>query len=64
MNNVLSNLSQEVDSEQIEVSGLNNHRKNVILAKNSNELNERSQMKEQINDLVREIDKCIALLST
>lgn len=64
MNNVLSDLSQEVDSEQIEVSGLNNHRKNVILAKNSNELNERSQMKEQINDLVREIDKCIALLST
>jgi chromosome segregation ATPase len=64
MNNALSNLSQEVDSEQIEVSGLNNHRKNVILAKNSDGFNEKSQMKEQINDLVREIDKCIALLST
>lgn len=63
MNDVISTISQQVDSEKINVADLNNHRKNVILATNSNDLKERSQMKEQINDLVREIDKCIALLS-
>jgi chromosome segregation ATPase len=62
MNDVISGLSQEVDSQSIDVSSLNNHRKNVILASNSNGA-EKSQMKKQINDLVREIDKCIALLS-
>ena len=63
MNDVISNISQHVDTEKINVTDLNNHRKNVILATNSNDQQERSQMKEQINDLVREIDKCIALLS-
>jgi chromosome segregation ATPase len=63
MNDVISNISQHVDAEHINVQDLNNHRKNVILATNSNDQEERSQMKEQINDLVREIDKCIALLS-
>ena len=63
MNEVVSNISQHVDSEKINVTDLNNHRKNVILATNSNDQKERSEMKEQINDLVREIDKCIALLS-
>jgi chromosome segregation ATPase len=63
MNDVISNISQHVDSEKINVTDLNNHRKNIILATNSNDHKERSEMKEQINDLVREIDKCIALLS-
>ena len=63
MNSVIGSISQQVDSESINVEGLNNHRKNVILANNSDEVNGKSQMKEQINDLVREIDKCIVLLS-
>lgn len=63
MNDVIGSISQQVDSENINVEGLNNHRKNVILASNLGETSEKSQMKEQINDLVREIDKCIALLS-
>jgi chromosome segregation ATPase len=64
MNKVIGHISQQVDSEQIDVTSLNNHRKNVILAKNSSESDDGFHMKEQINDLVREIDKCIALLST
>ena len=63
MNEVISGISQQVDSQSIDVTSLNSHRKNVILAKNSNGPSENSQMKKQINDLVREIDKCIALLS-
>lgn len=63
MNDVVGVISQQVDSEKIDVTDLNNHRKNVILASNSGGVSEKSQMKEQINDLVREIDKCIALLS-
>ena len=64
MNEVVSTLSQQVESKDIEVSNLNNHRKNVILASNSDVSGtETEQMKEQINELVREIDKCIALLS-
>ena len=63
MNGVVGSLSQHIDNERIDVTDLNNHRKNVILAKNSGEADNRSHMKEQINDLVREIDKCIALLS-
>jgi uncharacterized coiled-coil DUF342 family protein len=64
MNDHLSNLSQQVDSQNIDVTGLNNHRKNIILAKSSEGAgNEAGSMKKQINELVREIDKCIALLS-
>lgn len=64
MNEVVSELSQEVDSQNINVLDLNNHRKNVILASSLNEgSDERRQMKTQINELLREIDKCIALLS-
>ncbi len=63
MNDVVGAISQQVESERIDVTGLNNHRKNVILANNSGEAGERQHMKKQINDLVREIDKCIALLS-
>jgi hypothetical protein len=63
MNEVISGLSQEIDSQNINVTDLNNHRKNIILASNSGGVSEKSQMKKQINDLVREIDKCIALLS-
>ncbi|MCC6370778.1 MAG: hypothetical protein IT236_07235, partial [Bacteroidia bacterium] len=63
MNDVIGSISHQVESEEIDVTNLNNHRKNVILATNSGGANEKSQMKEQINDLVREIDKCIALLS-
>lgn len=64
MNDVVSGLSQEVDSQNINVLDLNNHRKNVILASSLNEgSDERRQMKTQINELLREIDKCIALLS-
>jgi chromosome segregation ATPase len=63
MNDSISGLSQHIDIQEINVSDLNNHRKNVILASNSGEMNEKSQMKKQINDLAREIDKCIALLS-
>jgi chromosome segregation ATPase len=62
MNEVVGAMSQHVDSESIDVSGLNNHRKNVILASNSGE-GGNAPMKKQINELVREIDKCIALLS-
>jgi chromosome segregation ATPase len=63
MNEMIGSISQQVDSEHIDVTSLNNHRKNIILANNSGGASEKSQMKEQINDLVREIDKCIALLS-
>ncbi|MCW3077492.1 MAG: hypothetical protein JWO32_2101 [Bacteroidetes bacterium] len=62
MNDVISGLSQNIESQHINVSDLNNHRKNVILGSNSGGTSEKSQMKSQINDLVREIDKCIALL--
>ncbi len=63
MNEVIGNISQQVDSERIDVTDLNSHRKNIILANNSDAVTEKPQMKKQINDLVREIDKCIALLS-
>jgi chromosome segregation ATPase len=64
MNDVVGELSQNIDSQNINVTDLNNHRKNIILANGSTvEKQEKSQMKNQINDLVREIDKCIALLS-
>jgi chromosome segregation ATPase len=64
MNDVISGISQNIDSQSIDVTDLNNHRKNIILgAKSSEGSNERAQMKKQINELVREIDKCIALLS-
>ena len=63
MNDVVSEISQQIDSESINVKDLNNHRKNIILANSSQMTGESGQMKQQINDLVREIDKCIALLS-
>ena len=63
MNDVIGELSQNIDSQSIDVTDLNNHRKNIILANNSGEKSEKTQMKKQINDLVREIDKCITLLS-
>ena len=63
MNDVVGELSQQIESQNINVLDLNNHRKNIILANNSGEKTQNSQMKLQINDLVREIDKCIALLS-
>jgi len=63
MNEVIGSISQHVDNENIDVTSLNNHRKNVILAGNSSRNEDVSEMKEQINNLVREIDKCIALLS-
>jgi hypothetical protein len=63
MNEAIGSISQQVDNESIDVTGLNNHRKNVILAGNSSRNEDVSGMKEQINNLVREIDKCIALLS-
>jgi len=63
MNNVIGELSQNIDCQSIDVTDLNNHRKNIILANNSGATTEKSQMKKQINDLVREIDKCITLLS-
>lgn len=63
MNEVVGNISQNVESQKIDVSNLNNYRKNVILASNSETTDNQQSMKEQINDLVREIDKCIALLS-
>ena len=64
MNDVIGGISQHVDSQNIDVNDLNNHRKNIILAKSSNgPTNESTTMKKQINELVREIDKCIALLS-
>lgn len=66
MNDSLSGLSQQVDSQNIDISELDMHRKNVILAKSSNGAaasHEKTAMKKQINELVREIDKCIALLS-
>ncbi len=63
MNEAIGSISQQVDNESIDVRGLNNHRKNVILAGNSSQNEDVSGMKVQINNLVREIDKCIALLS-
>ena len=64
MNESISGLSQQVDSHNVDISELDNHRKNVILAKgSSNEGSDKTIMKKQINELVREIDKCIALLS-
>jgi chromosome segregation ATPase len=63
MNEVIGAISQNVENENIDVTNLNNHRKNVILANNSEGGTSKNPMKQQINDLVREIDKCIALLS-
>lgn len=62
MNEILSGLSQNVESQNINVDALQVHRKNVILASESGEIKDKSHMKEQIHELVREIDKCIALL--
>ena len=65
MNDTITTISQQVDSHDIDVTELDNHRKNVILAGSSSKgsSTEKSAMKKQINELVREIDKCIALLS-
>jgi chromosome segregation ATPase len=63
MNEVVGHLSQQIESEHIDVTGLNNHRRNLILAGNSQANAEQSPVRKQINELVREIDKCIALLS-
>lgn len=63
MNEVIGQISHQVEASQIDVVDLNNHRKNVILAGNSEGTDDRSNMKKQINELVREIDKCISLLS-
>ena len=64
MNESISGLSQQVDSHHVDISELDNHRKNIILAKgSSNDSSDKTIMKKQINELVREIDKCIALLS-
>jgi chromosome segregation ATPase len=63
MNDVIGEISQQVESENINVNDLNNHRKNIILANGSSKTGDTGPIKQQINDLVREIDKCIALLS-
>ena len=63
MNDVIGEISQQVESENINVNDLNNHRKNIILANGSSKTSDSGPIKQQINDLVREIDKCIALLS-
>ena len=64
MNETVASISQHVDSHSIDTSELDSHRKNVILAGgSSNNSSDKTIMKKQINELVREIDKCIALLS-
>ena len=64
MNETVATISQHIDSHNIDITELDNHRKNVILAGSSNNVSsEKTVMKKQINELVREIDKCIALLS-
>jgi hypothetical protein len=64
MNETVASISQHIDSHSIDTTELDNHRKNVILAGSSNNAgSEKTIMKKQINELVREIDKCIALLS-
>jgi chromosome segregation ATPase len=64
MNDTVASISQHVDSHNIDITELDSHRKNVILAgSSSNSGTEKTVMKKQINELVREIDKCIALLS-
>ena len=64
MTETVSNISQQVDYHDIDIKQLDNHRKNVILANGSSNVgSEKTNMKKQINELVREIDKCIALLS-
>ncbi|MFO0321143.1 MAG: hypothetical protein ACK504_01800 [Bacteroidota bacterium] len=64
MNESISILSQHVDYQNFDISALDSHRKNVILSKSlSNEGSEETILKKQINELVREIDKCISLLS-
>ena len=64
MHETISGLSHQVEFQYVNISELDNHRKNVILAKgSSNDSSDKTIMKKQINELVREIDKCIALLS-
>ena len=64
MNDTVSMISQQVDAHDINITELDNHRKNIILANGSSNISsEKTGMKKQINELVREIDKCIALLS-
>ena len=64
MNDTVSVISKQVDAHDIDITELDNHRKNIILANGSSNISsEKTGMKKQINELVREIDKCIALLS-
>ena len=64
MNETVASISQHIDSHSIDTTELDSHRKNVILAGgSSNGSSDKTIMKKQINELVREIDKCIALLS-
>ncbi len=60
MNEILENLSQNIDSQQVDTKHLNDHRKNVILATQNKSSGE--GLKEKINELLYEIDKCIQLL--
>ena len=64
MNDTVATISQHIDHHDIDTTELDSHRKNVILAGgSSNNGSDKSLVKKQINELVREIDKCIALLS-
>lgn len=60
MNEILENLSQNIDIQQVDTKHLNDHRKNVILATQNKSSSE--GLKEKINELLYEIDKCIQLL--
>jgi chromosome segregation ATPase len=60
MNEILENLSQNIDIQQVDTKHLNDHRKNVILATQNKSSGE--GLKEKINELLYEIDKCIQLL--
>lgn len=61
MNEILENLSQNIDIQQVDTKHLNDHRKNVILA-TQNKPSGNEGLKDKINELLYEIDKCIQLL--
>ncbi len=58
------NLNQELKQQKLRIKILEEKIKTLKLAKSFEEGPDRDQAKNKINELVREIDKCIGLLNT
>jgi len=63
--NELSELRKKVDSQKETIKNLEERNKIIKLAKSLSESNpDTAEMKYKINELVREIDKCIAQMNS